>query len=126
MALPEINANISGGSKQLGVTRNNTSTTVTRIEGVGYNDQPFYNNPDGEGPKLKYSKSLAASMHYAVFFYGGQAFHVGSLDDSSHGCIHVGEDAGGFHLARQINYHSAIGKTRVNVSYDPAVLKQLK
>jgi lipoprotein-anchoring transpeptidase ErfK/SrfK len=30
-----------------------------------------------------------APMPYAVFFYPGDAFHVGSLRVYSHGCIHL-------------------------------------
>ena len=30
-----------------------------------------------------------APMPYSVFFHGGDAFHEGSLAESSHGCVHL-------------------------------------
>ncbi|HEX3780053.1 MAG TPA: L,D-transpeptidase [Pseudonocardiaceae bacterium] len=30
-----------------------------------------------------------APMPYSVFFHGGDAFHEGSLAESSHGCVHM-------------------------------------
>lgn len=35
-----------------------------------------------------------APMPYSIFFVGGIAFHVGSLSDPSHGCIHLSWSAG--------------------------------
>jgi lipoprotein-anchoring transpeptidase ErfK/SrfK len=32
-------------------------------------------------------------MPYAVFFNGGDAFHEGSLAESSHGCVHLSQTA---------------------------------
>lgn len=34
-----------------------------------------------------------APMPYSVFFNGGIAFHQGSLNEKSHGCIHLGKGA---------------------------------
>jgi hypothetical protein len=48
------------------------------------------------------------------------------VERSSHGCIHVGNDEAGFAIAQQINYHAAVGKTKVDVRYEPTVLKMLK
>lgn len=124
-AWPKIMLKVTAGSKELGLTKNNTSNLVRRIEGFSYNDQPLPSQ-EGEGPKRKYTRSGSASMHYAVFFHGGEAIHVGSLEGSSHGCIHVGDDVAGFAIAQQINYHSAVGKTKVDVTYEPTVLKKLK
>lgn len=122
-ALPAINLSIVGGSTKLGLTDQGTGFKVHRIEGIGYNDvRP--SDPEGKSwPANKYSKSLNASMHYAVFFKGKQAIHGGALDIGSHSCIHV--DWNDLHTIRQINYHSVVGKTTVDVSYDPAALTTL-
>jgi len=34
-----------------------------------------------------------APMPYSVFFNGGIAFHAGSLDEQSHGCVHLSSKA---------------------------------
>lgn len=34
-----------------------------------------------------------APMPYSVFYIGGEAFHKGSLSESSHGCVHLGRKA---------------------------------
>lgn len=34
-----------------------------------------------------------APMPYSVFYNGGEAFHKGSLSESSHGCVHLGRKA---------------------------------
>ena len=122
-ALSDISINIVGGSTKLGLTDKGKGFKVHRIEGVGYNDV-IPADPEGKSwPKSKYSKSLNASMHYAVFFKGKQAVHAGSLDIGSHSCIHV--DWTNLHTIRQINYHSVEGRTKVDVSYDSAALKTL-
>lgn len=122
-ALSDINIKIVGGSAKLGLTDKGKNFTVKRIEGVGYNDV-IPPDPEGKGyPKNKYSKSLNASMHYAVFFKGKQAIHGGALDTGSHSCIHV--DWTDLHTIRQINYHSVKGKTSVDVDYDPTALQPL-
>jgi hypothetical protein len=119
-ALPPTTVGITGGSsgKGLGLTRPG-KFTVTRIEGVGYNDLPL---PDGEGPNKKYSKSDSSSMHYAVFFDGGRALHGGSLSDSSHGCVHAEVDS----YLKQINYHSIVGLTKVTVNFASGLQKDIK
>jgi Domain of unknown function (DUF4157) len=119
-ALPPTTVGITGGSsgKGLGLTRPG-KFTVTRIEGVGYNDVPL---PDGEGPNKKYSKSDSSSMHYAVFFDGGRALHGGSLSDSSHGCVHAEVDS----YLKQINYHSIVGLTKVTVNFASGLQKDIK
>jgi lipoprotein-anchoring transpeptidase ErfK/SrfK len=43
--------------------------------------------------KNYFSKEFQAPMPYAVFFYPGDAFHVGSLSTPSHGCIHLSRSA---------------------------------
>jgi len=117
-----IKTNIGGGSIQLGLTDQGTDFTVQRIEGIGYNDVPQATG--GEGPHNKYSKNLNGSMSYAVFFkYDKQAIHAGDLNEGSHSCVHV--DWNNLHTIRQINYHSEVRKTKVDVSYDPAPLKKL-
>jgi Domain of unknown function (DUF4157) len=128
VALPTIKNNILGGSTSLGLTDKGKNFTVTRIEGIGYNDVP-QTKQDGEGPHLKYSKPLNgkinASMHYAIFFRGIQAIHIGSLTEGSHACVHAGDDATAYDKMQQINYHSVVGKTVVNVSYDSGSLATL-
>jgi hypothetical protein len=54
-------------------------------------------------------------MSFAVFYHVGEALHAGPLNFSSHGCVHVDWD--NEDLMKQINYHSVIGLTRVNVTY---------
>jgi uncharacterized protein DUF4157 len=115
-ALSPIKSGILGGSIVHGLTTKG-SFTVTRIEGVGYNDMPLPPTL-GEGPRLKYSKILNASMHYAVFFHKGEALHGGALDIGSHGCVHVAVTP----ELRQLNYHSVAGQTKVDVSYDSSAL----
>jgi lipoprotein-anchoring transpeptidase ErfK/SrfK len=39
--------------------------------------------------KNYFSREFQAHMPYAVFFYPGDAFHLGSLSTPSHGCIHL-------------------------------------
>lgn len=40
-----------------------------------------------------FSREFQAPMPYAVFFYPGVAFHVGSLRVHSHGCVHLSRSA---------------------------------
>ena len=122
-ARADISLPVTGGSTAIGLT-NAGSFTVTRIEGIGYNDQPLP-DPEGEGPRHKYSRTLSSSMHYAVFFHRGQALHIGSLNLGSHACVHMGNDATAFERMKQINYHSVVGRTHVVVSYDSAALTDL-
>jgi Domain of unknown function (DUF4157) len=119
-ALSSVSVPVTGGSTSIGLT-DGGSFTVTRIEGVGYSDVPL-SPPEGEGPRRKYSRTLAASMSYAVFFHRGQALHIGALNLGSHACVHMGTDAAAWDRMRQINYHSVVGRTKVRVSYDPAAL----
>jgi len=111
--LSEINFVAVGSSENHGKTSKG-NFTVFRMEGIGYNSGKYsapYKKSEREGPNNRYSKDLNANMSYAVFFNGGQALHVGPLDEGSHGCVHVGW------IMQKINYHSVIGLTKVNVSY---------
>ena len=127
--LPGLTLSISGGSPgQLGRS-DPGSFTVTRIEGYGYNSGTasgtagvdFEWSEREKGKNWRYStkdpvtKERDANMSFAVFYHGGEALHAGSLDDSSHGCVHV--DWNNEDLIKQINYHSVVGLTRVMVSY---------
>ena len=127
--LPGLTLSISGGSPgQLGRS-DPGSFTVTRIEGYGYNSGTasgtagvdFKWSEREKGKNWRYStkdpvtKERDANMSFAVFYHGGEALHAGSLDDSSHGCVHV--DWNNEDLIKQINYHSVVGLTRVKVSY---------
>ena len=111
---------VAGGSAELGRT-DAGSFTVFRIEGVGYNSGTHSGTPDmttrEPGANWHYTKkdatgSRLANMSFAVFYNKGEALHVGPIDYSSHGCVHVDWDA-----MRQVNYHSVIGLTKVKVSY---------
>ncbi|SHJ78927.1 eCIS core domain-containing protein [Pseudozobellia thermophila] len=112
--LSDFSFSISGGSIQVGTTDRGTFK-VHRIEGFGYNSGKYSDLSDKEGPRKRYSKAgKPANMHYAVFYNSGEALHIGPLNESSHGCVHVGvSDAA---KMRQINYHSVIGLTKVKVT----------
>jgi Domain of unknown function (DUF4157) len=106
---------VTGGSTTLGKTDPGTKFIVTRIEGIGYNSGKYsgsYKKSEREGPSNRYSVDLSANMSYAVFYNGGEALHVGPLEASSHGCVHVD-----WVPMKQLNYHSVIGLTKVHVSY---------
>ncbi|MCH5716211.1 eCIS core domain-containing protein [Niabella hibiscisoli] len=114
--LPDITFTATAGSENLGMTSAG-SFKVTRIEGIGYNSGKYSGKVDKknrEGPNKRYSKDLSANMSFAVFFHGGEALHQGPLDWSSHGCVHVDW---GTNEMQQINYHSVIGHTKVDVKY---------
>jgi hypothetical protein len=119
-ALPPVSIGVTGGSKKRGQTRPG-NFTVTRIEGLGYNDLPL---AAGVGPNKKYAAppNFTASMHYAIFFDGGRALHSGAYDDSSHGCVHVDH----VDFLQQINYHSIVGLTKVNVTFAPNLVMAIK
>ena len=111
---------VAGGSAELGRT-DAGSFTVFRIEGYGYNSGTHSGTPDMKqrepGANWRYTKKDAsgrrpANMSLAVFYNEGEALHVGPIDYSSHGCVHVDWAA-----MRQVNYHSVIGLTKVKVSY---------
>ena len=113
----QFNIPISGGGKDLGWS-DKGNFTVHRIEGIGYNSGTFSGNfdpNDREGPRNRYSKgpNRSANMHLAVFYNSGEAMHIGPLDTSSHGCIHVES----WDAMRLINFHSVRGRTKVNVKY---------
>lgn len=128
-ALPSFSVTTTGGPGGLPTKQGNF--TVTRIEGAGYNDPTAAEviaTAQGEaaleGPKRgahrRYTKPTAgqlprevnASMHLAVFFNKGQALHTGDLNLASHGCVHVFDTK-----LVQLNYHSVVGRTAVNVKY---------
>lgn len=119
--LADITFTVVGGSAELGRT-DAGSFTVTRIEGLGYNSGSFSGTVDPatreKGANWKYTKKdpltgdRPANMSLAVFYHGGEALHVGPLDLSSHGCVHVD-----WAPMRRVNYHSVIGLTKVKVSY---------
>ncbi len=122
--LADFSLPVAGGNPWTGLTDRGTFS-VHRIEGIGYSDRYL---PEGEGPHNKYAKvgpkGLSASMHYAVFFHGGQALHQGPLMVGSHGCVHFDE------RIQKINYHSVqkgqggVTGTKVEVSYDTAALAE--
>jgi hypothetical protein len=122
--LAAVSFTVTGGSSELGRT-DAGEFTVHRIEGYGYNSGSASGTPgvdfqwsEREGPNRRYTKRdpstgvRAANMSFAVFYNGGEALHVGPLDFSSHGCVHVDWTA-----MQQVNYHSVVGLTKVKVSY---------
>ena len=118
--LADLTFVVAGGSAELGRT-DPGSFTVFRIEGYGYNSGTHSGIPDmttrEPGANWHYTKKNAtggrsANMSLAVFYNKGEALHVGPIDYSSHGCVHVDWNA-----MRQVNYHSVVGLTRVKVSY---------
>lgn len=112
VAWADFSVDISGGSPALGLS-DKGKFTVHRIEGAGYNSGKYSGNFVGVGPNKRYTPGGgAANMHYAVFYNGGEALHIGSILESSHGCIHVGNS-----VMKEINYHSVIGLTKVQVNY---------
>lgn len=131
-ALSTFSFEVTGGP--VGLRSDPGHFTVGRIEGVGYNDPGAAadiaaTQGEGalEGPKRgahrRYTKptpgqdrsTLLASMTLAVFYNAGEAFHNGPTDLASHGCLHV-DDA----KLIQLNYHSVVGRTKVNVKYTGA------
>lgn len=121
--LAAVTFTVTGGSGELGKT-DSGEFTVHRIEGYGYNSGSSSGTPgvdfqwsEREGPNRRYTKRdstgvRAANMSFAVFYNKGEALHVGPLDFSSHGCVHVDWTA-----MQQVNYHSVIGLTNVKVRY---------
>ncbi|MAT90380.1 MAG: hypothetical protein CMC35_06770 [Flavobacteriaceae bacterium] len=108
----DISIKVSAGS-----THHKTSEAnhkVHRIEGQGYMSSD-YSAPYTPDPKNKrYNKDkTSANMHYAIFFKGAQAIHIGALDEASHGCVHVADAT----AMRQLNYHSVNGLTIVVLTY---------
>jgi hypothetical protein len=125
----DISLSIVGGSTMLGIglTDRVTDATVQRLEGLGYTDYDNVSKGNLTDPVAKtgkgarYSASGAGTMNYAIFFKGIQAIHEGLLNTGSHACVHVGDHA----TMKTLNYHSRAGTTKVSVSYDSAVLKDL-
>ena len=125
--LADLTFTISGGGGRLRTDPG--SFTVTRIEGYGYNSGKWSGAPGVDfdwserekGKNRRYTRKdpltgeRAANMSFAVFYHGGEALHAGPLDFSSHGCVHV--DWGTEDLMKQLNYHSVVGLTKVEVSY---------
>jgi Domain of unknown function (DUF4157) len=118
--LADLTFIVAGGSAELGRT-DAGSFTVFRIEGYGYNSGTYSGTPDltkrEPGALWHYTKKndkgrRPANMSLAVFYNKGEALHVGPIDYSSHGCVHVNWDA-----MEQVNYHSVVGLTKVTVSY---------
>jgi len=122
-ALSPLSFAVAGGTPKLGLTDITANNKVDRIEGIGYNDKPL-GKTLGEGPGTKYAKpdpvtgARMASMNFAIFFKGGQAIHDGFLNVGSHACVHV--DTADL---QQLNYHSAVGHTKVTTKYSPSALK---
>jgi hypothetical protein len=112
--LDELYFAVSAGSAELGMTSSGTYK-VKRLEGHGYMSSSYsdpYPRESETGWGRRYTKLNNANMHYAVFFHGAQALHYGYLTESSHGCVHVDVEP-----IRQVNYHSVVGLTKVQVIY---------
>ena len=132
-ALSSFSVEVTGGPH--GLRSDPGNFTVGRIEGIGYNDPVAAadiaaTQGEGalEGPKRgahrRYTKptpgqnraTLSASMSLAVFYNAGEALHFAPPNVASHGCLHVVD----FDRLTQLNYHSVVGMTKVNVRYTGA------
>jgi len=115
---------VVGGFPKAGLTDKDTDMDVKRIEGWGYHHLavPKSGRVGKDWPKSKYFKpSLAAAnatMSYALFFRGKEAIHFGPDDHGSLACVHVSD----MDVMRQLNYHSRLNKTKVDVDYTSSVL----
>jgi Domain of unknown function (DUF4157) len=123
-ALPTLTGDVTGGSPSQGLTDISSKFVVERIEGVGFHQTKASPIPASEQlpghPNYKKAPIGAvtpSNMSFAVFFFGGEALHVGPLDRGSHACVHADWDP-----MRQVNYHSRPVQTKVQVSYTPAAL----
>lgn len=127
---PLTGISIVGGKASQGLT-DQGSNTVKRIEGCGYHHTsvPKAERVTGHKRGFKYFKpgqTGSATMSFAIFFLqgkstGNQAIHEGSLDSGSLACVHIGTTS----TIRQINYHSRVGKTRVEVTYGAGALEDV-
>lgn len=123
VALSSFTFPVSGGAR--GMSTDEGTFTVHRIEGYGYNSGSASGTPgvdfqwsEREGPNKRYTKKdssgeRAANMSFAVFYNKGEALHAGPLDAASHGCVHV--DWNDENLIKRLNYHAVIGLTKVKV-----------
>jgi len=122
-ALPTLTGWTTGGSPSQGLT-DIGNFSVARLEGLGYNNVAITPKSDQLPGRPNYKKgalvpSAPTNMSYAVFFFGGEALHVGPPNIGSHSCVHADWDP-----MRQINYHSRPVHTKVSVSYTSAALDQ--
>ncbi|MCW3111411.1 MAG: L,D-transpeptidase catalytic domain [Segetibacter sp.] len=69
----------------------------------------------------KYKNHNSDAMPYALFYHGGEALHVGRIDKTSHGCIHVADVA----KMKKLNQDSVENKTAVSVIYNAGVLDKV-
>jgi hypothetical protein len=130
------NIAIIGGSAATGLTDSGTFD-VFELQGCGYhagsgaNAVPKADRVGKDWPDYKHwkidpadvQKSAARSnMSFPVFFQKKwrQAVHWGSMTNPSLSCVHVP-----FDNARQLNYHSRVNKTKVQIDYDATALQQL-
>ncbi len=116
--LADLSLSISAGSAEVGKTSAGNDFKVKRIEGIGYNSSKYsekYEPAAKKGRGKRYSKDLRGNMNFAVVYHGEQALHSGPIDSSSHGCVHV--DWTDETNMKQLNYHSVIGLTKVEVKY---------
>ena len=116
---------ILGGYPSEGLTDKVKDNALDRIEGYGYHHiaAPRNERVGSKWPEYKYfkpSKGGKASMSYALFFKDKQAIHLGGLNTGSLACVHV--DA--LNTMRQLNYHSRIKYTKVDVTYTNSALKK--
>lgn len=123
-ALPTLTGWTTGGSPSNGLTDIVTGVGVTRLEGLGFNNVPITPKSDQLPGHPNYKKgalvpTAPTNMSYAVFFFGGEALHVGPANVGSHACVHADWDP-----MRQINYHSRPIHTKVTVTYTADALNQ--
>jgi hypothetical protein len=131
----DIDIPVTGGTsadRPFGLTDSLKGTSVHKIQGPGYNDQPLKKGAGGQPAAAGETSShyvkqtgtaghaafdFPSSMGLAVYFQGSQAIHLGDKSFGSHACIHVDWSANKDQM-RLINYHSLIGFTKVTVEYD--------
>ena len=111
--LSDISFSVTGGSTTFPSSEANH--LVHRIEGVGYMSSAYNGDYTANPDNPRYNDNPnEANMHYAIFYKGAQAIHHGSLDHSSHGCLHADDGA----KLQQLNYHAVKGLTAVIVKYE--------
>ena len=67
------------------------------------------------------SGEFGVPVPFAIYFYKGEAVHVGSVNSGSHACVHNGNRA----LMEKVNGRTVPGKTKVVIEYEGDTLKKL-
>ncbi len=124
--LPNVSTSIAGGWASAGIS-DKGNHKVLKIKGCGYHSSRSPEIPKkkrlkkGSNRYFKPEFAGSSSMSFAIFFSGLQALHMGDLDHGSLSCIHIPNTS----KMQQLNYHSRIGITKVNVKYDSGTLLKI-